>query len=72
MRTALYDMGGLAVIVFFVVRQRRSDRHRERSLILPLALGSMVISFSALGQPGTRARRGKARVAGRSGANRRG
>ncbi len=39
MRTALYALGGLAIIAFFVVRQRRSDRYRERSLILPLALG---------------------------------
>jgi hypothetical protein len=39
MRTALYGLGGLAIIGFFVVRQRRSDRYRERSLILPLALG---------------------------------
>jgi hypothetical protein len=38
-RTALYALGGLAIIVFFVVRQRRSDRYRERSLILPLGLG---------------------------------
>ena len=39
MRTALYVVGGLAIVVFFVVRQRRSDRYRERSLILPIALG---------------------------------
>jgi len=38
-RAGLYALGGLAVITFFVVRQRRSDRYRERSLILPLALG---------------------------------
>ena len=39
MRTALYVVGGLAIIAFFVVRQRRSDRYRERSLIVPIALG---------------------------------
>ncbi len=39
MRAALYVVGGLAIITYFVVRQRRSDRYRERSLILPLALG---------------------------------
>ena len=39
MRTALYVVGGLVIIAFFVVRQRRSDRYRERSVILPLALG---------------------------------
>ena len=39
MKEALYV--GLAVIVvaFFIVRQRRSDRFRERSLLFPLALG---------------------------------
>ena len=40
MRAVLYVLGGLAIITFFVIRQRRSDRYRERSLILPLALGS--------------------------------
>lgn len=39
MRAALYALGGLAVITFFIVRQRRSDRYRERSLLLPLGLG---------------------------------
>lgn len=39
MRTALYVVGGLALIAFFVARQRRSDRYRARSLMLPLALG---------------------------------
>ena len=39
MRTVLYVVGGLAIIAFFVVRQRRGDRYRERSLILPIALG---------------------------------
>ncbi|HEX3332279.1 MAG TPA: hypothetical protein VHS27_20320 [Gaiellales bacterium] len=39
MRTGLYALGGLAIIAFFIMRQRRSDRYRERSLILPLALG---------------------------------
>ena len=38
-RDALYVLGGLAVVVFFVVRQRRSDRFREKSLLFPLALG---------------------------------
>src|SRR5438105_7694724 len=39
MRMALYALGGLAIVTIFVVRQRRSDRYRERSLILPLVLG---------------------------------
>ncbi|HET7170130.1 MAG TPA: hypothetical protein VFI18_00680 [Gaiellales bacterium] len=39
MRTALYALGGLAIVAIFVVRQRRSDRYRERSLLLPLVLG---------------------------------
>jgi hypothetical protein len=38
-RDALYVFGGLAVVAFFIVRQRRSDRFRERSLLLPIALG---------------------------------
>lgn len=32
-------LGGLVVVVFFIVRQRRSDRFRERTLLFPLALG---------------------------------
>jgi hypothetical protein len=39
MRTALYALGGLAIVTFFVVRQRRCDRYRERSVIVPLLLG---------------------------------
>lgn len=39
MKDALYILGGLVVVVFFIVRQRRSDRFRERSLLFPLALG---------------------------------
>ena len=38
-KTALYIVGGLAIVIFFIVRQRRSDRFRERSLLFPLALG---------------------------------
>jgi hypothetical protein len=38
-KDAIYVLGGLAVVVFFIVRQRRSDRFRERSLIFPIALG---------------------------------
>jgi hypothetical protein len=32
-------LGGLAVVVFFIVRQRRSDRFTERSLLFPIGLG---------------------------------
>ena len=39
-KDALYVVGGLAVIVFFIVRQRRSGRFRERSILFPIALGS--------------------------------
>ena len=39
MRAAIYVLGGLAVVAFFVVRQRRSDRFEQRSLIFPIALG---------------------------------
>lgn len=35
----MYVLGGLAVVVFFIVRQRRSDRFTERSLLFPIALG---------------------------------
>ncbi len=35
----LYVVGGCAVVVFFVVRQRRSDRFTERSLLFPIGLG---------------------------------
>jgi predicted membrane channel-forming protein YqfA (hemolysin III family) len=38
-KDALYVIGGLAVITFFIVRQRRSDRFRERSIFFPIALG---------------------------------
>ena len=38
-KDAIYVLGGLAVVVFFIVRQRRSDRFRERSLLFPIASG---------------------------------
>jgi hypothetical protein len=38
-RDAIFVLGGLAVVVFSIVRQRRSDRFRERSLLFPVALG---------------------------------
>ncbi len=38
-KDAIYVLGGLAVVVFFIVRQRRGDRFRERSLLFPIALG---------------------------------
>jgi hypothetical protein len=39
MKPALYVLIAVVVVAFLVVRQRRSDRFRERSLLLPLALG---------------------------------
>jgi hypothetical protein len=36
---AIYVLGALAVVAFFVVRQRRSDRFSERSLLFPIGLG---------------------------------
>src|SRR4029077_4488909 len=39
MKDALYVVIALGVVAFFIVRQRRSDRFRERSLLFPLALG---------------------------------
>jgi hypothetical protein len=38
-KPVLYLLLSVALISFFVVRQRRSDRFRERSFLLPLALG---------------------------------
>jgi hypothetical protein len=38
-KDAIYVLGGLVVVVFFIARQRRSDRFRERSLLFPIALG---------------------------------
>jgi hypothetical protein len=38
MRGAVYVIGGLAVIAFFIVRQRRSERFEQRSLFIPAAL----------------------------------
>jgi hypothetical protein len=43
-KDAIYVLGGLAVVVFFIVRQRRSDRFRERSLLFPIGLGSYGVS----------------------------
>jgi hypothetical protein len=39
-KDAIYVLGGLAVVAFFIIRQRRSDRFRERSLLFPIALGT--------------------------------
>jgi hypothetical protein len=38
-KDAIYLIGGFAVVVFFIVRQRRSDRFTERSLRFPIGLG---------------------------------
>jgi hypothetical protein len=38
-RDAIYVIGGLAVVAFFIVRQRRSDRFGQRPLLLSLGLG---------------------------------
>jgi uncharacterized membrane protein YoaK (UPF0700 family) len=40
MKDGLYVVIALGVVAFFIVRQRRSDRFRERSLLFPLALGA--------------------------------
>ena len=39
MKDALYVVIAVGVVAFFIVRQRRSDRFRERSLLFSLALG---------------------------------
>jgi hypothetical protein len=41
-KDAIYLLGGLVVVVFFIVRQRRSDRFRERSLLFPIALAAAI------------------------------
>ena len=38
MRDAIYVVGGLAIVAFFIVRQRRSERFEQRSLLIPAAL----------------------------------
>jgi len=38
MRDAIYVVGGLAIVAFFIARQRRSERFEQRSLLLPAAL----------------------------------
>jgi hypothetical protein len=38
MRDAIYVVGGLAVIAFFIARQRRSERFEQRPLMIPAAL----------------------------------
>ena len=40
MRDAIYVVGGLAIIAFFIVRQRRSERFEQRSLLIPAALAA--------------------------------
>jgi len=57
-KDALYIVGGAAIVVFFIVRQLRSDRFRERSLIFPLALGvygAFVLRGAARAHPFTAA-----------------
>jgi hypothetical protein len=39
-RDLIFVVGGLAIIAFFIVRQRRSERFEERSLIFPIGLGT--------------------------------
>jgi hypothetical protein len=38
MRDAVYVVGGLAIVAFFIARQRRSVRVEQRSLLIPAAL----------------------------------
>ena len=44
MKDAIYVLGGLAVVVFFIVRQRRSDRFSDRSLLFRSVLESTASS----------------------------
>ena len=38
MSDAVYVVGGLAIVAFFIARQRRSERFEQRSLLIPAAL----------------------------------
>jgi len=45
MKAVLYVAIAAGVIAFFIVRQRRSDRFRERSLLFPLVLGAYGVAL---------------------------
>ena len=50
----MYVIGGLAIIALFVVRQRRSERFEQRSLIIPAALalyGFVLLDHTARRDP---------------------
>ena len=56
MRGAIYVIGGLAIIVLFIVRQRRSERFEQRSLLIPAALaiyGIVLLDHTARRDPFT-------------------
>jgi hypothetical protein len=47
MRDLLYVVIAVGVVAFFIVRQRRSDRFRERSLLFPLVLAVYGVTLLA-------------------------
>jgi hypothetical protein len=54
MRGAIYVIAGLAIIVLFIVRQRRSERFEQRSLFIPAALaiyGIVLLDHTARRDP---------------------
>src|SRR5690349_11638118 len=54
MRDAVYVIGGLAIIAFFVARQRRSERFEQRSMLIPIALavyGAVLLDRTARTDP---------------------
>jgi hypothetical protein len=56
MRGAIYVIGGLAIIVLFIVRQRRGERFEPRSLFVPAALaiyGIVLLEHTARRDPFT-------------------
>jgi hypothetical protein len=58
MRGPIYVIGGLAIIALFVVRQRRSERFEQRSLIIPAVLavyGLVLLDHTARRDPLTAA-----------------
>jgi hypothetical protein len=68
-RDALYVVGGLAIVVFFIVRQLRSDRFEQRSLIFPIGLGiygAVILNSTSKHHPVTAASVGFGVIRGRT------
>jgi hypothetical protein len=60
-RDVIFVVGALVIVVFFIVRQRRSDRYEERSVIFPVGLGTygvVILNGAAKAHPITAASAG--------------